>query len=153
MLRNIGLKVTFGLLLFVFLWIIFLTVRKIVLVRAEKNISQSMQKANYCSADADCALVTYSCPFGCGSYIHKKEVARISKMVLGYFILKPQRCVNSCAMPISPVCRQGKCVPKSCEVDKEYGSSFSDNCRCPQGSRAVVGPQSFGSRSFQCVRE
>ena len=148
--RNIILKITFVVLLMTFCVVAFLGAQKIALGIMEKKIVQGMGKSNYCATHEDCALVMYRCPFGCGTYINKKEMAKISKMVSFYFKLRPRRCVHDCAMPISPVCRQGICVPKPCALNKEYRAQFPDNCSCPPGSVATSKVSPSGQRSFEC---
>jgi len=148
--RHMALKLT-SVALAVFLFVaILLIAQKVTLVAAEKKILQRMQAANYCKMNDDCALVMYSCPFGCGVYINKKETAQISKIVSLYFKLRPRRCVYSCAMPVSPVCQGGKCVPKPCALNKEYRAQFPDNCRCPPESVATPKVSPSGQRSFEC---
>jgi hypothetical protein len=121
----------------------------------ERNIIRSMHNANYCTVNNDCALVSYACPFGCGSYINKEKTAQISKMVSSYFKLQSQlkmpRCVYGCNVPVTPVCQSGQCVPKSCELNKEYKSKFPDNCSCPTGSKSIIKPPKLGQGVFECV--
>ena len=155
--RENALKLaSFVLFLFLFGIAILLT-RELLLAGMEKKIIQDMRKANDCTTSNDCALVSYSCPFGCGSYINKGKTAKISKSVSFYFklrtLLRISGCVYDCATPVTPVCESDKCVPRSCELNVEYKSHFPDNCSCPQGSQPVIMPLQSGQGFFKCIAD
>lgn len=151
--RNIASRSIMFAFLLLLLGIVLLFAKKQLIAMTEKKIVCSMEEANHCAVNNDCVLVMFGCPFGCGAYIHKQEIDEIRKTVSFYFKLGPQQCRHSCAMPVTPVCQDGKCVPRSCELNKEYKTVFPDNCRCPPGSKAVVKSQKPGQGTFKCILE
>ena len=108
---------------------------------SEWQVYAEIEKANYCSIDDDCTIVSFGCPFGCGSYLNKNAgIANLQSMVSSYQATHLQ-CEYRCMMPPVPVCRQGICVPKICEINKEFANPVEFNgsnalaCECPSASK------------------
>ncbi|MDP8266620.1 MAG: glycosyl hydrolase [Candidatus Aceula meridiana] len=120
----------------------------------EKEITKNMTKANYCAVDDDCLLVHYACPFDRGAYLNKDEADRISKMVSDYLKKQTGMCVSDCAgHGGSPACRDGKCVPRICEPNKEYTSGHTERCLCPKGTVYSFLSVGVGATTFKCVEK
>lgn len=121
-------------------------VQKVVQKIAEQNIDAAIEKANYCETTDDCTIVSFSCPFGCGSYINKKEEKFLQEKVDKYFLSYGERCIYKCARPAESVCVNQRCVPAVCEPDK-LNKQFQ--CECPKGTKYVDYPKG----DFKCLTE
>ncbi len=101
----------------------------------EAQIRERIESANYCSADEDCAIADFGCPFGCGSYVNNKsDTAAIHAQISAYNEACGGPCVYRCpALRYKPACVQSKCAPAQCEPGKEYRSQ---ECACPPGTES-----------------
>lgn len=71
----------------------------------EKGVKQSIEKARYCEAKADCAQVQSKCPFGCGIFVNKNEAERINTIIDAY----ESRCIYQCVIVKGYDCINNKC--------------------------------------------
>ncbi len=76
----------------------------------EEKIRTAIDQANHCQVKDDCMVAFFDCPFGCGSYIHKDEQARLQAMVDEYQKPAMSRCMYDCMKPPEPDCVSGRCV-------------------------------------------
>ncbi len=113
---------------------------------AEQDIHTVIEKANYCESTDDCKIVSFGCPFGCGSYINKKEEKPLQEKVVKYFLSHGERCIYDCVGPVEPVCVDRKCVSAVCEPDK-LNKPFQ--CECPKGTKYI----GYLNTDFKCVAE
>lgn len=125
---------------------------------SESQISAEIEKANYCSADSDCTVVYFGCPFGCGSYVNKNSADYLKKLVTDYQSTHLQ-CEYKCMMLYLPMCKEGMCVEKICEINKEYDELESKvnevyyrPCVCPSDFKMIVTEErEIGFNKFKCV--
>ena len=68
--------------------------------------------ANYCDVTEDCMILSLPCPFGCGSYINKKEEGVLSNYAKIYDDKDCSDCMYKCKGPAQPMCKNNKCVEK-----------------------------------------
>ena len=112
----------------------------------EKNINRKIEKANYCEKDSDCIVINFGCPFGCGSYINKNEEKGLRWYVDISRVIHPlyNLCEYLCIGPPIPRCENNICVPKICELGKNYSvrtyvyNSDVFTCECPEGSVGYI---------------
>ena len=111
-----------------------------------KIVEDQIIKANYCQIDQDCLIVDFGCPFGCGSYINKKEKNKLTNLIDIYKLFQPS-CEYTCLRKALPECKNNQCVAKQCELDKYYQASIfvdeydkynSFECDCPLGSNRQI---------------
>jgi len=120
----------------------------------QSEIAKEIANANYCKVDNDCTMAGFPCPFGCGGspYINKAESKKLQELVSSYFRAGGKECCANCGRTVSPVCGKGKCVPKICEVNKEYKAWEEGTCACPQGSVYADRRSEKGGTIFRCVQ-
>jgi len=73
---------------------------------------QKLEMANYCDVTEDCMILSLPCPFGCGSYINKKEEGVLSNYAKIYDDKDCSDCMYKCKGPAQPMCKNNKCVEK-----------------------------------------
>lgn len=108
---------------------------------SESAIKSEIENANYCSADSDCTIALFGCPFGCGSYVNKNADINHIKFLVAAYKSTNFGCMYDCMSPPFPVCSNSKCVARVCELNKEYkefdsmedGTAFRA-CNCPANS-------------------
>ncbi len=71
----------------------------------EIAIKKEIIKANYCSAQSDCQVVTAKCPFDCYAPVNKKEAGRIETLINNY----ESKCAYSCMAMQGVECVENKC--------------------------------------------
>ena len=121
---------------------------------SEKEVTQEVLRANYCTVDSDCVLVNFGCPFNCGSYVNKgTDIERLSGLVSDY-LSTATNCIPSCPPFVSPACSNGKCVPDTCKFKRDYGMIAAAGtsalpCVCPANSKS----SETANGMFQCIPE
>ncbi|MDP6670200.1 MAG: leucine-rich repeat domain-containing protein [archaeon] len=128
-----------------------------------RQINQEIENANYCSVDDDCTMLSAGCPFEClPNYVNKNEVGYLETLVANYQSTHIQ-CEYMCIIPtpVMPMCNEGKCVEKICEINKDYdkliieenGAEYYLNpCRCPENSKQTfTESKKIGVITFKCV--
>jgi serpin B len=79
----------------------------------KNSVYTMIEEANYCSQDSDCKVVSYGCPFGCGSYVNLgANVEEIKRKAGSYNECVGNPCIYDCEAPRDPECVNGKCVLK-----------------------------------------
>jgi len=96
-----------------------------------EEYEQKLETANYCDTMEDCIILSLGCPFGCGTYINKKEEESLTNYAKSYDEKGCSRCMYECMGPNQPVCENNKCVGKICEPNQEHGMR---DCACPLGT-------------------
>lgn len=140
---------------FFFLFIVFFFILQISAIGIEnikecdKIVSEFHSRegaANYCTKNDDCTILSVGCPFGCGSYINKKEKESLMEHASLYSRNKNcSDCMYDCVAPVKPVCENNRCVMSICQVDQEYNSF---DCMCPPATEYADTPN---KATFKCV--
>ncbi len=73
--------------------------------RKANNIERAITEAQYCEVKSDCVQVESKCPFGCYTFVNKKEADRIQTLIDTY----ESRCAYLCLELKGYDCVNNKC--------------------------------------------
>src|SRR3989344_4718294 len=73
----------------------------------KQTIRTEINNADHCEIDADCKMISLTCPLGCNTAVNRQEADRIRDMVAGF----KSTCMDQCEPPPTRVqCQAGKCI-------------------------------------------
>jgi hypothetical protein len=98
-------KKLWGIVVTLFLVAAMLVTALLLMPNEEDLIKEQIDRANYCTVDADCVDAGGRCPFGCYAYVNTAEVDKIRGLIQGF----ESNCEYGCISCPSAVCMEGKC--------------------------------------------